>query len=196
MSSIRPRRTPSLVVAAALVAAMAPAPARAQDPTAEVDRIFAWATPATPGCAVAVSQHGKVVVNRAYGLAIASWIRSRGGGWYGFFLMDGNCRLPGRRGCVMVRPSTRSTSMSQSDLSNLLKQLHARLGNAQSLDADDRRLLSTVLADIESALANGAAARQPPDGGIESLAVKFEADHPALAETLRRVADTLAKAGI
>jgi len=86
--------------------------------------------------------------------------------------------------------------MSQSDLRNLLTQLHARLGNAQSLDADDRRLLTTVLSDIENALAKGTAAPQPHGGGLESLAVKFEADHPALAETLRRVADTLAKAGI
>jgi hypothetical protein len=86
--------------------------------------------------------------------------------------------------------------MSHSDLRDLLTQLHARLGNAQSLDADDRRLLTTVLSDIESALAKGTAAPQPPGGGFESLAVKFEADHPALAETLRRVADTLAKAGI
>ena len=41
----------------------------AQDKTSEIDKIFSWATPATPGCAVAVSQHGKVVVNRAYGSA-------------------------------------------------------------------------------------------------------------------------------
>lgn len=86
--------------------------------------------------------------------------------------------------------------MSQSDLHDLLSQLHARLGNARSLDADDRRLLLTVLADIDKALANGTAA--PPSGGhgLESLAVKFEADHPALAETIRRLVDTLAKAGI
>lgn len=44
-------------------------PAYAQDKTAEIDRIFAWATPEVPGCVVAVSQHGKMVVNRAYGLA-------------------------------------------------------------------------------------------------------------------------------
>lgn len=86
--------------------------------------------------------------------------------------------------------------MSQSELRNLLTQLHARLGGAPSLDADDRRLLTTVLADIENALAKGGDVQQPPPGGIESLAVKFEADHPALAESLRRVADTLAKAGI
>lgn len=43
--------------------------AYAQDKTAEIDRIFSWATPATPGCVSAVSQNGKVVVNRAYGSA-------------------------------------------------------------------------------------------------------------------------------
>jgi CubicO group peptidase (beta-lactamase class C family) len=57
-------RLVSFVVTALLVGT----PAYAQDKTAEVDKIFSWATPATPGCAVAVSQHGKLVVNRAYGL--------------------------------------------------------------------------------------------------------------------------------
>ncbi len=41
----------------------------AQDKTNEIDKIFSWATPTTPGCACAVSQNGKVVVNRAYGSA-------------------------------------------------------------------------------------------------------------------------------
>jgi CubicO group peptidase (beta-lactamase class C family) len=44
-------------------------PVYGQDKTSEIDKIFSWATPATPGCAVAVSQHGKVIVNRAYGSA-------------------------------------------------------------------------------------------------------------------------------
>ena len=43
--------------------------AHAQDVTGEVDAIFGWVTQATPGCAVAVSHRGEVVVNRAYGLA-------------------------------------------------------------------------------------------------------------------------------
>ena len=42
--------------------------------------------------------------------------------------------------------------MNESDLRHLLTQLHGRLANAQSLDADDRRLLVTVLGDIEAAL--------------------------------------------
>ena len=86
--------------------------------------------------------------------------------------------------------------MNDSELRNLLNQLHARLGSAQSLDDDDRRLLVTVLGDIETLLAKSALAPQPDSSGLESLAVKFEADHPALADGLRRLADTLGKAGI
>jgi CubicO group peptidase (beta-lactamase class C family) len=51
---------------AVLVIAM---PAHAQDKTAQIDSIFSFATPTTPGCAVGVSQGGNVVANRAYGLA-------------------------------------------------------------------------------------------------------------------------------
>ena len=57
---------PESIVAAALLLGT---PAYAQDRTAEIDRIFSSATPEAPGCAVGVSHHGKVVVNRAYGLA-------------------------------------------------------------------------------------------------------------------------------
>ncbi len=86
--------------------------------------------------------------------------------------------------------------MNESDLRNLATQLHGRLANAQSLDAEDRRLLGTVLHDIEKVLASSEPAPAPSASGLESLAVKFEADHPALAETLRRVVDALTKAGI
>jgi uncharacterized protein DUF4404 len=86
--------------------------------------------------------------------------------------------------------------MNESDLRHLLTQLHARLGSGPNLDADDKRLLVTLLGDIEQALEKSPTAAAPDKSGVESLAVKFEADHPALAETLRRLADTLAKAGI
>ena len=58
-----------LIVTALLFGTSIPAQVQAQDRTAEIDAIFGWATQATPGCAVAVSQHGELVVNRAYGLA-------------------------------------------------------------------------------------------------------------------------------
>ncbi len=55
----------SLVITALLIATTA----FAQDKTAEVDKIFSWTKPNEPGCAVAVSQNGKIVVNKAYGSA-------------------------------------------------------------------------------------------------------------------------------
>lgn len=51
------------------IALLLGAPAHAQDAPDEIDELFSWVTPGMPGCAVAVSQYGEVVVNRAYGLA-------------------------------------------------------------------------------------------------------------------------------
>jgi Domain of unknown function (DUF4404) len=84
--------------------------------------------------------------------------------------------------------------MSHQDLGELLAQLHARLGSASSLDADSRKLLATVSHDIEKALARDEAASPRPR--LEALAVRFEADHPALADVLRQIVDALGKAGI
>jgi hypothetical protein len=86
--------------------------------------------------------------------------------------------------------------VNENNLRELLTQLHARLGSAQSLDAEDQRLLGTVLRDIEKVLAASDDVQPSSATGLETLAVKFEADHPALAETLRRLVDALAKAGI
>ena len=58
-------RPVSFMVTALLIAT----PAYAQDKTAEINKIFSWTKPNEPGCAVAVSQNGKIVVNKAYGSA-------------------------------------------------------------------------------------------------------------------------------
>jgi CubicO group peptidase (beta-lactamase class C family) len=55
----------SFVITALLVGT----PAHGQDKTDEIDKIFSWVTPGSPGCVVAASNHGKLVVSRAYGLA-------------------------------------------------------------------------------------------------------------------------------
>ena len=51
-----------------LLLAASASSARGQDTTA-IDKLFSWASPTTPGCVVALSQHGKLLVNRAYGSA-------------------------------------------------------------------------------------------------------------------------------
>ncbi len=63
------RRLVVLTGLVAVTALLVGTPAYGQDKTGEIDKIFSWATPNAPGCAVAVSRHGKMVVNRAYGLA-------------------------------------------------------------------------------------------------------------------------------
>lgn len=45
------------------------APVLAQDKTADIDKIFGWVTPGSPGCAVAATHRGQQVVNRVYGVA-------------------------------------------------------------------------------------------------------------------------------
>lgn len=86
--------------------------------------------------------------------------------------------------------------MSSEDLGRLLAQLHTRLKHAKSLDAESRRLLNTVAADIEKVLAGDDVAAVTSAPPLEALAVRFEADHPSLAGVLRQIMDTLGKAGI
>jgi CubicO group peptidase (beta-lactamase class C family) len=69
MKNIRKNSYFPFLVSFAIAALLVGAPAYAQDKTSEIDKIFIWATPSAPGCAVAVSQRGKLVVNRAYGSA-------------------------------------------------------------------------------------------------------------------------------
>jgi predicted component of type VI protein secretion system len=85
--------------------------------------------------------------------------------------------------------------MSDEDLRDLLAQLHARLERAKSLDGESRKLLTTVARDIEATLARSSAATKTPDR-LEALAVRLETDHPAIAEVLREIVDTLGRAGV
>ena len=85
--------------------------------------------------------------------------------------------------------------MTDHNLDALLAELHARLAQTRTLDAESRRSLTTVARDIEKALASddtSTVASEP----VEALAVRFEADHPSLAGVLRQIMDTLGKAGI
>ena len=81
-------------------------------------------------------------------------------------------------------------------LRELLAQLHARLHNAKSVDADSRALLQAVASDIEGTLARSGRKPATAETKLEELAAKFEVEHPALAEAVRDVIDALGKAGI
>jgi predicted component of type VI protein secretion system len=94
--------------------------------------------------------------------------------------------------------------LTQESLRELLARVHERLAASGSLDVEARQLLATVMRDIERALGSGRAAAAGAAAGtagahaprLESLAVRFEAGHPGVAQALRQLIDALGKAGI
>jgi hypothetical protein len=82
--------------------------------------------------------------------------------------------------------------MGEHGLQELLRRVREHLG-AGHVDGATRAQLSSLVHDLEHSVQGRAAQAETR---LESLAVKFEASHPALAETLREVIDTLGKAGI
>ncbi len=88
--------------------------------------------------------------------------------------------------------------MDRDHLAALLEQLHHALARARSVDEESRRLLGTVMSDIDRVLRQPAREPQeaPVSNRLEGLAVHFEAEHPAVAGAMRQLIDALAKAGI
>ena len=87
-------------------------------------------------------------------------------------------------------------STDDNELRRLLAQLHTKLHGASTVDDESRKLLSAVARDIEGALERRERHPTGTRSRLRELAAQFEADHPALAEAVRDVVDTLGKAGI
>ena len=87
-------------------------------------------------------------------------------------------------------------SPDRESLQILLGKVHERLKEAGSVDAGSREQLKQVMGDIEQALDSAAGAPETNTSRLEALAVRFEADHPSLAASLRRLVDLLAEVGI
>ena len=92
-----------------------------------------------------------------------------------------------------------------------LTHLHEELGRTRQVDPKSNPLLNEVLKDIQRLLDVGpaaaagpsAASAQAPESAarslserLEKVAVQFEADHPTLAASSRRLIDLLGKAGL
>jgi hypothetical protein len=83
--------------------------------------------------------------------------------------------------------------VSDQSLRELLARLRSHLSAGPPVRDREREQLDKALQTIQpdaGAAAAGTLLR------LERLAVRFEASHPALAETLREIADTLGKGGI
>jgi len=110
--------------------------------------------------------------------------------------------------------------MTEETLHELLARVHERLSSSSTIDPEARDMLAMVMRDIDSALARGsgevpgregagasAAAGSPPIAVVakpgtppleilEAVAVRFEAEHPAVAQLLRQIGALLGQAGI
>jgi hypothetical protein len=97
--------------------------------------------------------------------------------------------------------------MDHQALRDQLTRLHRELSGARRVDPQSRQLLVDILHDITrlTEVSDGAAGANSPVAApaaaslpdrLEGVAVQFEADHPALAASVRRFVDLLGKAGL
>ena len=102
--------------------------------------------------------------------------------------------------------------MTEETLRQLLARVHERLSSSSAVDPEARDMLATVMRDIDGALAKGGAKTDTdtvsavpvsPEARvaataprIEAVAVRFEAQHPAIAQLLRQIGALLGQAGI
>ena len=86
--------------------------------------------------------------------------------------------------------------MPKERLRATLSELHDELKTTPAVDAEARRQLQEVSADIDRLLhANEQPAATHVDT-LATLATRFERDHPTLAAAIRQVADALSRVGL
>ena len=85
--------------------------------------------------------------------------------------------------------------MTNESLAARLNALSTELKDLASLGADTRRPAAGLAAELKR-LGPGADSPSSSASALEAQAVRFEAEHPALAAALRQAADLLGKAGI
>lgn len=107
-----------------------------------------------------------------------------------------------------MNTSSPASPPSREQLQGSLRTLHAELERTSSIDADSRRLLQQLLADVQRLLHAAPAATsgpatqktavttQRPSERLEDLAVEFEAEHPLLAGSLRQFVELCSRAGL
>jgi hypothetical protein len=90
--------------------------------------------------------------------------------------------------------------MDKDSLRDLVAKLHAELSDALRADPKSRESLSQMMQDINRLIDKPAQARPSAHGSLadrlERMAVQFEADHPTVAASTRRLVDLLGEIGI
>jgi hypothetical protein len=87
--------------------------------------------------------------------------------------------------------------MGKKTVRERLAKLHSELNEVHQADPATRPTLNAILPEVKR-LAEGSLSDADAElpGRLEKVAVQFEADHPALAGSVRRIVDLLAEVGI
>jgi hypothetical protein len=90
--------------------------------------------------------------------------------------------------------------MDKNSLRELVAQLHAEMSEALRADPKSRESLSDMMQDINRLIDKPADPVFSTQGSLpdrlERVAVQFEANHPTLAASARRLVDLLSEVGI
>ncbi len=87
--------------------------------------------------------------------------------------------------------------MSDQDLADALAVIHRELADASHLDHEDVASLQATMAEIQEVLDRKTEQdAKSLSERVADSARRFEESHPALTETLGRIADTLQQMGI
>jgi hypothetical protein len=90
--------------------------------------------------------------------------------------------------------------MDKNSLRDLVAKLHGELTEALREDPKSRERLRDLMKDINRLIDKPAVMPSSPHGSLpdrlERVAVQFEADHPTLAASARRLVDLLGEVGI
>jgi uncharacterized protein DUF4404 len=91
--------------------------------------------------------------------------------------------------------------MDQKTLRERLAKLHAELSNAHQENPATRQSLGEILPDVKRMVDKPGTLGTEPEvkslsERLERVAVQFEADHPTLAASARRLIDLLSEVGI
>ena len=90
--------------------------------------------------------------------------------------------------------------MDTNSLRALLTKLHAQMTEALRADPKSMQSMNDTMQDLHRLIDASAGTESAPNGSIperlESIAVQFEADHPTLAASARRLVDLLGEVGI
>jgi Domain of unknown function (DUF4404) len=87
--------------------------------------------------------------------------------------------------------------MDKDSLRERLAKLHAELSDAHRQDPETHRPLAEILPDIKRLAEEPEASKDASlPQRLERVAVQFEAEHPALAGSVRRIVDLLGEVGI